>query len=221
MPKTTKSFTTLVSESKPFTHGSVYGYLHSPGAGKPCGGVVLTHGAGANCETPLLVGVASALAAAGYYVLRCDLAFRQRKRSGPPHPSHAGEDRESLRAAAAAMRSMVDGKLILGGHSYGGRQATILASENASVADSLLLLSYPLHPPAKPDALRTQHFANVGVPSLFVQGTKDDFGTVAEMTTALKLINAPTRLSVVEGARHDLAGGRFDVQELVVGKLFL
>ena len=117
------------------------------------------------------VGVADTLAEHGFYVLRCNMAFRQRRRTGPPHPSKSAEDRASLRQAAEVLRGYANGRLILGGHSYGGRQASILASEDKSVADHLLLLSYPLHPPAKPEQLRTAHFPKLKIPACtFVHG---------------------------------------------------
>ncbi len=189
--------------------------VHRPESGELAGGIVLTHGAGANCDAPLLVAVASGLAAAGYLVMRCNMAFRRRKAKGPPHPSGAAADRESLREAAAQVREMAPGPLILAGHSYGGRQASMLAAEDASVADFLLLLSYPL----KPAQQRTAHFANLCVPCLFVHGTGDSFGTIDEMRAALRLIAAPVQLSVVERAGHDLARGRFDLQTAIANKL--
>jgi uncharacterized protein len=214
--KTLNSFT---GETKLFTEGSVYGCLHFP-ANEGGDAVVLTHSAGANFEAPLLVTLANALAAGGYLVLRCNMAFRQRKRSGPPHPSGGAADRQSLREAVEAMRGMTAGKVVLGGHSYGGRQASMLAAEDRTVADSLLLLSYPLHPPAKPETLRTAHFPKLKVPALFVHGTKDGFGSVEEMREATKVIAGAVELSIVDGAGHDLARGRFNVEELVLAKLF-
>jgi len=80
----------------------------------------------------------------------------------------------------------------------------MLCAEEPEVAAGLLLLSYPLHPPRKPQQPRTQHFPNLRVASLFVQGTRDPFGSVAEIEQALKLINAKTKLFLVEGAGHDL-----------------
>jgi hypothetical protein len=189
--------------------GPVQGFLHEPetGNGK---GLVLTHGAGGNCKAAVLVAVAESFDAAGWYVLRCDLAFRQKRPFGPPSPATAGRDRDSLRAAVAAMRRMVKGKVVLGGQSYGGRQASILAAEEPAVAEGLLLLSYPLHPPGKPGQLRTAHFPELRTRALFVQGTKDPFGTIEEVRAALDLIPAPTMLMEVEGAGHDLARGKFD-----------
>jgi predicted alpha/beta-hydrolase family hydrolase len=80
----------------------------------------------------------------------------------------------------------------------------MLCADEPEIADGLLLTSYPLHPPGKPDQLRTQHFPNLRVPALFVEGTKDPFATIPEITEALKLIPAPTRLMAVEGVGHDL-----------------
>jgi predicted alpha/beta-hydrolase family hydrolase len=156
-----------------FGEGSVRGFLHRPentSIGGP--GLVLTHGAGGNCNAPLLIAVADTFCAAGWWVLRCDLPFRQRRRFGPPSPATAAQDREGLRDAVAAMRKLTSGPVILGGHSYGGRQATMLAAEvpglNNAVAEALLLLSYPLHPPGKPAQTRTGHFPALRTPALFL-----------------------------------------------------
>jgi uncharacterized protein len=92
----------------------------------------------------------------------------------------------------------------LAGHSYGGRQATMLAAEAPDVTLALLLLSYPLHPPAKPDRPRTAHFPDLRTPALFVHGARDPFGSPDEMREALKLIPARTALHIVEGAAHEL-----------------
>jgi hypothetical protein len=185
----------------------VRGLLHRPD--KPNGnGIVLTHGAGSNCQAPLLVALSDALAAAGYLVLRCDLPFRQDRSFGPPGPGDAKRDRAGLKNAVAALRNQVAGRIFLGGHSYGGRQASILCaeqSENApEIAAALLLLSYPLHPPRKPEQLRTQHFFTLRTPALFVHGTRDPFGSIAELQQALKLIPGRTKLLPIEGVGHDL-----------------
>jgi predicted alpha/beta-hydrolase family hydrolase len=177
-------------------------------------GLVLTHGAGTNCESPLLVAVAEAFRSAGYQAMRIDMAFRQRRPFGPPSPATAPQDRESLREAVARMRELVDGPVVLGGHSYGGRQATMLAAEAPEVADALLLLSYPLHPPNRPDKPRTSHFPALRTPSLFVHGAKDPFGTIEEMRAALETIPAAKELVTLDGLGHDLARGHFDIAQL-------
>ena len=181
------------------------GFLHRP-AGLVGDGLVLTHGAGSDCRTPLLVSVAEAFVAAGFTVLRCDLPFRQRRMHGPPLGQTGAMDREGLRAAALALRKLVPGRVFLGGHSYGGRQASMLAAEDPAAAAGLLLLSYPLHPPKKPEQLRTAHLPKLQIPALFVHGTRDPFGSIEEMRAALSLIPASTRLLVVENAAHDLKG---------------
>ncbi len=185
----------------------VRGLLHRPT--KPNGsGLVLTHGAGSNCQAPLLIALAEAFANAGYHVLRCDLPFRQDRPYGPPGPGDAKRDRAGLNNAIAALKNQLAGSIFLGGHSYGGRQASMLCAEQTETAPdlaaALLLLSYPLHPPRKPEQLRTQHFFTLRTPALFVQGTRDPFGSIPEMEQALKLISAKTKLLPIEGAGHDL-----------------
>ncbi|HEX4228939.1 MAG TPA: alpha/beta fold hydrolase [Bryobacteraceae bacterium] len=198
----------------PINTATVHGFVHEPSA--PTGaGIVLTHGAGGNCNSKLLVAVASGFAQAGFVVIRCDLAFRRRRAFGPPSPHLAALDRSSLHDALDELREMAPGPRFLGGHSYGGRQASMLAAESTEVAKGLLLLSYPLHPPKKPDQLRTGHFADWRTPALFVNGTKDPFGTVEEMKDALRLIPARTRLVTIDGAGHDLATDQFDIQSVV------
>jgi uncharacterized protein len=230
----------------------VRGFLHTPEA--PNGGaLVLTHGAGANAQAPLLVALAETFSAAGFTVLRYDLPYRQARSFGPPGPADAARDRAGLQNALAVLKRHVGaeaflrpareasvkepsavasplsrslpqdgnsqrngGNIFLGGHSYGGRQSSMLCAElaekgpNTGAANALvrpaglLLLSYPLHPPRKSEQQRTQHLPSLRTPTLFVQGTRDPFGSVAEIEQALKMIPAKTKLLPVEGAGHDL-----------------
>jgi hypothetical protein len=181
------------------------GFLHTPDA--PTGpGLVLTHGAGSNAGAPLLVAVADAFCAAGLAVLRCNLAFRQARPHGPPFPAMAAQDRAGLARAVRAMREQVPGKVFLGGHSYGGRQSTMLAAEEPDLAAGLLLLSYPLHPPRRPADLRTAHFPKLSTPALFVHGTRDPFGSIEEMRAAIASIAGPHDIVAIERAGHDLGG---------------
>jgi predicted alpha/beta-hydrolase family hydrolase len=180
----------------------VRGYLHSP-AGSAGDWLILTHGAGSNCNAPLLVTLADSFCASGLTVLRCDLPFRQLRPHGPPRGS-AERDQAGIRAAIAAVRRETSGRVFLGGHSYGGRQASMLAAGEPGLVDCLLLLSYPLHPPQKPGELRTAHFPRLQIPALFIHGTRDGFGSIEELTLALKLIPARTELLSVTGAGHEL-----------------
>lgn len=182
---------------------AVRGFIHRPEApGDAC--LVLTHGAGSNCQAPLLVALANVFAEAGSTVLRCNLPFRQSRLHGPPRPGDAERDRQGLKHAVLSMRKMGLERVFLGGHSYGGRQATMLCAAEADLVNGLLLSSYPLHPPGKPAQLRVQHFPRLQKNALFLHGTRDPFGTLEEMKAALRLVPAKTRLIEVEGAGHDL-----------------
>jgi len=186
---------------------SVRGFMHVPAS--PSGdGFILTHGAGANCQSAFLTALATAFCESGLTVLRCDLPFRQLHPNGPPLRGSAERDQAGLRNAVEAMRQRLSGHVFVGGHSYGGRQATILASEEPGLVDGLLLLSYPLHPPKKPEQLRTAHLPNLRTPSLFVHGARDSMGTIEEMRAAVTLIPAQTELMIVPGAGHELVSAR-------------
>ncbi len=190
---------------KPMAEGGVRGSLHLPAAANG-DGITLAHGAGSNADAPLLKSLADEFAGCGLTVLRLDLPFRQLRPHGPPGPGDAARDREGLRKAVHNLRGIISGRIFLGGHSYGGRQSTILAAEDPALADALLLLSYPLHPPRRKTELRTSHFPQLRTPALFVHGTRDPFGSVEELREALKLIPARTELLPLDGKGHDLKG---------------
>ena len=189
---------------EPFDTNGVRGILHRPD--RVSGhALALTHGAGSNCKAPLLARLARAFEDEGYLVLRYDLPFRQQRAKGPPFPAQAERDREGIAKAAEALRGLARGRLFLAGHSYGGRQSAMLAAERPEVAAALLLLSYPLHPPNKPERPRTAFFPELRLPALFVHGTNDPFASLEELRAAMSLIPARTDLLAVEGAGHDLA----------------
>lgn len=181
----------------------VSGFVH-PAEGEGTGFIVLTHGAGGNSKAPMLVALAEQFARAGYNALRCDLPFRQRRPGGPPSPSDAQRDQDGLRRAVTLMKEKFAGRVFLGGVSYGGRQASMLVAEEPALVEGLLLLSYPLHPPGRPDRLRTAHLAKLQTATLFVSGTRDAFGTIDELQRAIALIPGRTRLVPIEAAGHGL-----------------
>jgi uncharacterized protein len=166
--------------------------------------LLLTHGAGSNRNAPLLVALANTFSEHGIEVVRYDLPFRQDRPHGPPRPTDAARDREGLRDQILKIRAKNPEQVWLGGQSYGGRQASMLAAETPGLADRLLLLSYPLHPPGKPERLRTEHFPQLNAPVLFVHGSRDPFGSTEEFKTAIALIPAPTQFLEMDGVGHDL-----------------
>jgi predicted alpha/beta-hydrolase family hydrolase len=182
---------------------AVSGFLHR--AADPAADVlIMTHGAGSNSKSALLIALAEVFAGAGFTVLRCDLPYRQARPHGPPRPGEAERDRAGLRNAITAMRGIAHGRIFLGGQSYGGRQATMLCAEETELVDGHLLTSYPLHAPSRPERPRIQHLPSLRTPALFVHGTRDPFGSVEEMQAALKLIPAKTRLLPVNDVGHEL-----------------
>ena len=195
----------FVNDSNP--EATVRGFLHLPTKDRG-DGLILTHGAGANCQTPLLIGLAEAFCANGLTVLRCDLPFRQLRSHGPPPRGSAEQDQKGLKAAVASLQTHVKGKIFLGGHSYGGRQASLLAASEPGLVDCLLLLSFPLHPPKRPEVLRSSHFPSLRTPAVFVHGARDGFGTQVEMEAAQMLIPVPTRLVWIAGVGHELMSAR-------------
>ncbi len=151
-----------------------------------------------------MVALANEFCAKGIAVLRCELPFRQLRPSGPPPRGSSERDQAGLRRAVKVLGEFVAGRLFLGGHSYGGRQASMLVAKEAGLVEALLLLSYPLHPPKRRAELRTAHFPSLRTPALFVSGTRDGFGSIAELRKAFELIPARTHLVAVGGAGHSL-----------------
>jgi uncharacterized protein len=177
--------------------------------------MLLTHGAGSNRNAPLLVALANAFAEHDVEVLRYDLAFRQERPKGPPRPGDAARDREGLREQILKLRERNPEQVWLGGQSYGGRQSSMLAAEEPGLVDRLLLLSYPLHAPGKPQ-LRTAHFPKLNAPVLFVHGSRDPFGSLDEMRSAIQSIPAQVSLLEAEGVGHDLGRNHAALAQKIV-----
>lgn len=183
--------------------------------------LILTHGAGSNRDAPLLLGIDIAFRATGLEVIRMNLPYREVRPVGPPRPGDAERDRLGL--AEAAERARRDyGRVFLGGHSYGGRQCSILAAARPDIASGLLLLSYPLHPPKNPDQLRTAHLPDLRTAALFVSGVRDPFGSIEELRAAIALAPARTRLIEIQGTGHELlpkrAAEKIEVMDRIVNE---
>ncbi|HYQ35068.1 MAG TPA: alpha/beta family hydrolase [Mycobacterium sp.] len=195
----------------------IAGVAHEP-TGVPSGVVALTHGAGGNRESALLQQVCDEWARRGWLAVRYNLPYRRRRPSGPPSGS-AATDRAGIVEAIAVCRGLADGPLIAGGHSYGGRQTSmVVAADEASPieVDLLTLFSYPVHPPGKPERPRTEHLPDIRVPTVFIHGASDPFGTPREVSEAAAMIAAPTEVVEIAGARHDLRSRTLDVPALAV-----
>ena len=196
------------------TLDDIAGIAHEP-EDTPAGVVVLTHGAGGSRESALLQKLCDEWARRGLLAVRYNLPYRRRRPKGPPSGSGAG-DRAGILEAIAVCRDLADGPLIAGGHSYGGRQTSMVVAENAQPVDLLTLFSYPVHPPGKPERARTEHLPDIEVPTVFTHGTSDPFGTLDEVRAAAALIPAPTEIVEITGARHDLGSRSLDVPRLAV-----
>lgn len=196
----------------------IAGIAHEPelqGGSAPKGTVVLTHGAGGSRESPLLKKLCDEWAGRGWLAVRYNLPYRRRRPKGPPSGS-AKTDQEGVVEAITVARTLADGPVIAGGHSYGGRMTSMAVASRAADVDALTLFSYPLHPPGKPDRARTEHLPLIAVPTVFTHGTADPFGSIEELRPAADLIGARTEIVEITGARHDLASKTLDVPTLAV-----
>ncbi len=164
-------------------------------------GLLLAPGANADRTQSALVAIDDAVSALGAEVARMDFPYRLAGRRSP--------DREpvlldAVRAAAGAM-TVTPERLALGGRSMGGRICSMAVADGLP-ALGLVLVSYPLHPPGRPDRLRTAHLPRVTVPCLFISGTRDAFGTPGELEAATSHVVGPVRHVWLEGKDHSLRG---------------
>jgi len=179
--------------------------------GRAAATLVLAHGAGAGQRSAFMIAFAEGMAARGIDVITFDFEYIAAKRRIPDR----GPVLEACyRAVIEAVRSSVASSrrfLFIGGKSMGGRIATQVAAADRDLpAAGLVLLGYPLHPPGRPSVLRSAHLPAVGRPMLFVQGSRDTFGTPPELSPVLAgLVPAPT-LHVVAGGDHSLKVSRRD-----------
>jgi predicted alpha/beta-hydrolase family hydrolase len=163
--------------------------------------LLLGHGAGSNQKTPAIVHFAEALAARGKAIMTYNFLYSEARRR-IPDSNDALE--ETARAAIDAARERARGAaLYVGGRSMGGRIASqVVARGDAGEIAGLVLLGYPLHPPGRPEQLRTKHLPNIRVPVLVVQGARDAFGTPDELRPALATVPAKVDLVLIDEADH-------------------
>jgi predicted alpha/beta-hydrolase family hydrolase len=165
--------------------------------------LVLAHGAGAGQRHPFMVAVAQGLATRGIAVVTFDFVYMHQRRRAPDRTVVLEET--FRRVIDAATRHSGPQNLFIGGKSMGGRMATHLAGQSLPGLRGVVVFGYPLHPPGKPEQLRTGHFPNVAAPLLVVQGEHDTFGTPEELQPHVAAIPAPVTLHTVPGGDHSLA----------------
>lgn len=195
---------------------AIAGVAHMPEGGQPSGAVLLTHGAGGNRDARLLKNICDVWADHGWLAVRYNLPYRRRRPKGPPSGSAAADQAGVVEAVEYIRTEFVDGPIVAGGHSYGGRMTSMAVADGSARVDALTLTSYPLHPPGKPDRARTEHLPRIAVPTVFTHGTSDPFGSIDELRAAAALIQATTEVVEITGARHDLGSKTLDVGSLTV-----
>lgn len=176
-------------------------------------GLLLAHGAGSGKDHPVLLAIERALVPLPVH--RFDFPYRARGGRRPPDraPVLVASVRDEAGALAARTGAQPE-RLVLGGRSMGGRMCSLAVAEGLPAA-SLVLVGYPLHPPGRPDRLRTEHLSRLEVPCLFVSGTRDPFGTPDELLEATATIPGTVHHHWVEGGRHELRGADDEVAAAV------
>jgi predicted alpha/beta-hydrolase family hydrolase len=190
----------------PSEHVTALAYRAAPDS---CAGfiLILAHGAGADQTSSFMVRFATSLAARGIDTVTFNFVYTQQGRRVPDR----NDKLESCyRTVIDAVRSgkLYDDtgrrKLVIGGKSMGGRIASQIAAADLEGIAGLVLLGYPLHPPGRPEKLRSKHLPDIRVPMLFIQGSRDAFGTPDELRAAMSGLNVAADLCVVEGGDHSL-----------------
>jgi predicted alpha/beta-hydrolase family hydrolase len=182
-----------------------------PASGRP-GGLLLAPGAGSDREHHTLVAIEAALTPLP--VVRMDFPYRKEGRKAPDRAPKLVASVVAEAEAFVAETRMAPGALLLGGRSMGGRMCSMAVAEGLP-ARGLVLISYPLHPPGRPDKLRVDHLPALEVPCLFVTGTRDPFGTPDELEAATASIPGTVTHHWIEGGRHDLKGADAEISAAV------
>jgi predicted alpha/beta-hydrolase family hydrolase len=180
------------------------------------GALLLAPGAGSNRDNPSLRAIEQAVAP--MRVARMDFPYRQAGRSAPDRPpvllAAVQEEAEALVKGARIRPN----RLALGGRSMGGRICSMAVADGLPAA-ALVLISYPLHPPGKPENLRVDHLPRLTVPCLFISGTRDPFGAPDELTTWTATIPGPVTHEWIDGGGHELKGADARIASTVAGWL--
>ncbi len=164
--------------------------------------LLLTPGAGSDRDHPTLVALDEALELP---VERIDFPYRREGRRAPDRAPKLVQCVVDEATALVGRLGIEPDQLLLGGRSMGGRMCSMAVADGLPAA-GLVLLSYPLHPPGKPERLRVEHFERLSVPCLFVSGDRDPFGTPDELAAHVSAIDGQVTTRWIEGGRHDVKG---------------
>ena len=166
--------------------------------------LILGHGAGANQLSGFMHLFAAGLAERGIDVVTFNFLYMEQGRKIPdPAPRLEGCYRAII-DAALEHKKLKGNRLVIGGKSMGGRIASQVAALNGEHIDGLVFLGYPLHPPGRPEKMRSEHLPKIKAPMLFVQGSRDAFGTKQEIANIIKKLKLPAELFAIEGGDHSL-----------------
>lgn len=168
--------------------------------------VILGHGAGANQMHPFMRLFASGLAERGFDAMTFNFVYMEQGRGAPDPKAKLEACYGAVIEAAQKHKKLKGNRLVVGGKSMGGRIASQVAAapESAEHIAALVFLGYPLHPPGKPEQLRDAHLKDIRAPMLFVQGSRDAFGTTDEIRAVIERLSLSATLYLIEGGDHSL-----------------
>ena len=164
--------------------------------------LILGHGAGADQMSSFMRLYAEGLARRGVDVMTFNFVYKEQRRGAPDQKAKLEACYQAVILAARAHRKLKSNRLMIGGKSMGGRIASQVAAAGAADLEGLVFLGYPLHPPGKPEQLRASHLKDIQAPMLFVQGSRDAFGTANEIRNVIEQSKLPATLYLIEGGDH-------------------
>lgn len=164
--------------------------------------LILGHGAGANQLSGFMREFATGLAERGLDVVTFNFLYTEQGRKIPDPGPRLESCYRAVIDAAVKHKKLKGNRLVIGGKSMGGRIASQVAAQDSEHIDGLIFLGYPLHPPGRPDKLRSEHLPKIKAPMLFMQGARDAFGTKPEIETMIKKLKLPAELYSIEGGDH-------------------
>lgn len=164
--------------------------------------IILGHGAGANQSSPFMRLFAQGLAERGFDAMTFNFLYSEKGRGAPDPKARLESCYLAVIEAAKANKKLRGNRLVIGGKSMGGRIASQVAAGAAKDVDGLVFLGYPLHPPGKPEQMRDAHLKDIRAPMLFIQGSRDPFGSPEEIRAVIKRDKLKASIHVIEGGDH-------------------